>query len=242
MGMLNVKAGLEERRMIWWEIAGRSAAVFLALLFWARILGKKVISQMTFFDFVAGVAIGSIGANVMLNRSTPFGAELLGLSVFCAMALLSDIVSLKSIIGRKVLDSEPSIIIKDGKILEEGMTKARLTVDGLLLMLRKKDVFYVDEVELAYFEVDGTISVLRKAGAMPATREDVSSVKPSRGRPQALIIDGKVMPDSLREAGKDAAWVEGELRSRGISDVGDVMFMQVDQAGNVYVDARNDAK
>ncbi|HZG85041.1 DUF421 domain-containing protein [Paenibacillus sp.] len=228
--------------MVWWEAAGRSAAVFLALLVWTRILGKKVISQMTFFDFVAGVAIGSIGANAMFNRTIPFSAELLGLSVFCAIALLSDYVSLKSIVGRKVLDSESSIVIKDGKILEEGMTKARLTVDGLLLLLRKKDVFYVDEVELAYFEVDGTLSVLRKAGAMPATREDVASSKPSRGRPQALVIDGKLMPYSIREAGKDEAWVERELRRRGIADVADVMFMQVDGSGNVYVDVRNDGE
>jgi len=226
--------------MIWWEIAGRAAVVFIALLVWARILGKKIISQMTFFDFVAGVAIGSIGANMMFNRSVPFGAMLVGASVFCALALASDFVSLKSFLGRKLLDSEPTMVIRNGRILEEGMEKSRLTVDGLLQLLRKNSVFYLDEVELAYFEVDGTLSVLRKASTLPSTREDVGVAKPSRGRPQAIIVDGKLLPNSLEEAKKDEAWMQAQLRNANVGRVEDVAFMQVDEQGVVYIDTKQD--
>jgi uncharacterized membrane protein YcaP (DUF421 family) len=226
--------------MLWWEMIWRSAAVFLALLIWARILGKKLISQMTFFDFVAGVAIGSIGAIVMFNQRLPFGILLLGLSAFCAMAFLSDMISLKSFIGRKVLDSEPTIVIRNGQILEKGMAKERLTMDALLMKLRKKNVFYVDEVELAYFEIDGTLSVLRKSQYLPATRGDVKSTKPSRGRPQSIVIDGKVLPNSLKEAGKDEEWLHKALHEAGIQDASELALAQVDELDNLYLDKKKD--
>lgn len=224
-----------------WEMGWRAAAVFLALLVWARILGKKLISQMTFFDFVAGVAIGSIGSNMMFDRDIPFWIALVALSVFCLMAVISDYVSLKSLLGRKVLDSEPLPLIRDGEILEEGMEKARMTMDGLLMQLRKQNVFYVDEVQLAFFEMDGSVTALRKPEAAYATRKDVAAAPlASRGRPHAVVIDGKVLKDSLREAGKDEAWLNAVLRERGIGDVGEVALLQVDETDRVFLDKTED--
>ncbi|MCI3919159.1 DUF421 domain-containing protein [Paenibacillus sp. TRM 82003] len=226
--------------MTWWEMGLRAAAVFLALLVWARMLGKKLISQMTFFDFVAGVAIGSFGTQMIFNRAIPFWVTVVALSIFCAMAILSDVVSLKSILGRKAIDGEPLPLVRKGQILEEGMAKSRLTMEGLLMQLRKKNVFYLDEVELAFFEIDGSVSVLRKPEAAYATKQDVSAPLASRGRPQVVVIDGKVLKDSLREAGKDEAWLDGVLRKWNIEDVSEVAFLQVDEADRVFLDKKAD--
>ncbi|WP_166241371.1 DUF421 domain-containing protein [Paenibacillus turpanensis] len=224
----------------WFEVTIRSAAAFGILFLWARILGKKLIAQMTFFEFIAGVALGSVGANIMFNVSINVALGALGLSVFGILAFSADLVALKSFRGRKLLDSEPTLLIRNGEILEDGMNKVRMTMDELQMMLRQKNVFYFDQVELAYFETNGTVSVLKKPEYMPVTPKDINLAPLHRGQPQTVVIDGKVLANSLKALGKDEAWLRKMLRQKGITDVSEVMFAQVDLLDQLYIDKRND--
>lgn len=210
------------------EILLRSAVSFIGLLFWARLIGKKLISHFTFFDFVAGVTFGSIGGNLIFNNSVSLYIGIIGLSLFSALVLLSDYVSLKSFIGRKILDSEPQVIIKEGQILIENMKKVRLTVNELLMLLRKKDVFYIDEIEFALMETDGALSIMKKADSLSIIREDLNIQKQARGVPQACIIDGKIMEENLKNIQKDRSWMEATLKSRNIR-LEQVLLAQIDQ-------------
>ncbi|WP_274364368.1 DUF421 domain-containing protein [Paenibacillus thermotolerans] len=227
--------------MSWYELALRAFFAFLFLLLWAKLLGKKLISQMTLFDFVAGVTIGTIGGSIMFTKSISVAVGFIGLSVFCGLALLSDVLSLKSLRMRKWINSEPVLIIRNGQILESGLSKTRMTMNSLLLLLRKKNVFYVDEVELAFFEIDGSLSVLKKSDAQPVTRKDLQLFTPSRGMPRTVIIDGSVLPHNLMAAQKDMEWLKRQLDAQGISDVNGVALAQVDELGRLYIDARKDS-
>jgi uncharacterized membrane protein YcaP (DUF421 family) len=222
------------------EMAIRTAIVFFALYVWCRILGRKLISQITFFDFVSGITLGTISGSIMFSQYVPLTVGLVGLSLFALFALIIDIMVLKSFRARKILDSEPTLIVKNGEVLEEGMKKARLTMDDLLMLLRKKDVFYVDEVDTAFFEIDGTVSVLKKSKSLPVTPKDLKIVSSSRGLPQTFIIDGEILENSLDAIGKDKLWVESILHSKGISKVDDVALAQIDQQDQVYIDKRDD--
>jgi uncharacterized membrane protein YcaP (DUF421 family) len=222
------------------EMAIRTAIVFFALYVWCRILGRKLISQITFFDFVSGITLGTISGSIMFSQYVPLTVGLVGLSLFALFALIIDIMVLKSFRARKILDSEPTLIVKNGEVLEEGMKKARLTMDDLLMLLRKKNVFYVDEVDTALFEIDGTVSVLKKSKSLPVTPKDLKIVSSSRGLPQTFIIDGEILENSLDAIGKDKLWVESILHSKGISKVDDVALAQIDQQDQVYIDKRDD--
>jgi len=222
------------------EMSVRVLSSFIVLYVMCRILGKKLISQMTFFDFVAGVSLGSITASFIFTSAVPKKVGLYGLFLFAILALVLDFIVLKSFKGRKVLNDEPTLIIKNGKILEEGMGKARLTVDELLFQLRKKNIFYLDEVELAFFETDGTVSALKMTNQMPPTKQDMNIQTPSRGLPQTFIIDGKILPNSLKTLGKNEEWVKEVLKNKGITDIGHVSVAQMDQLGNIYIDHRKD--
>jgi len=223
-----------------WEVLIRASVAFVVLLLWSRILGKKLISQMTFFDFVAGISLGSITGSLILSNTISLTTGLLGLSCFALLALLVDLATVKWITGRKLFNGEPILIIQNGKILEQGLRKTRLTMDQLLMNLRKKDIFYVDEVDLAFLETDGTISVLKKTELLPVTRQDLQLAAGSRGQSQSVIIDGQVMDNSLAGAGKDLEWLKQVLKQRGISRMEDVVLAQVDQQGNLYIDTRHD--
>jgi uncharacterized membrane protein YcaP (DUF421 family) len=222
------------------EMILRTTVVFIVLYLWCRILGKKLISQVTFFDFVAGITLGTISGSIMFSPNISLITGLAGLSLFALFALILDVSALKSFRARKLINSEPTLLIKNGKILEEGMKKTRLTMDDLLFLLRKKNILYVDQVDIAFLETDGTVSAFKKSENMPVTRKDLQVFAPTRGLPQTFIIDGNILENSLSAMNKDKTWVTSILQSQGISDVDQVAFAQIDQNNQVYIDKRND--
>ncbi|TXK69091.1 DUF421 domain-containing protein [Paenibacillus sp. N3.4] len=219
------------------EILLRSIVSFIGLVIWARIIGKKLLSHLTFFDFVAGVTFGSIGGNLIFNKSISLFPGIIALSMFSILVLLSDYISLKSFMGRKILDSEPQVIINNGQIIMENMKRARLTIDELLMLLRKKDVFYMDEIEFAFFETDGSISILKKTNNMLITRVDMHIQSKSRGIPQACIIDGKIIEKNLKNIQKNTKWIEAVLKSRNIQ-LEQVLLAQIDQQDHVSLNLK----
>lgn len=222
------------------EMIIRTTVSFLILYILCRLLNKKLIAQMTFFDFVAGITIGSVVASSMLMKDIPIYIGMFGLFLFCFYTFLSSLAAIKSLWGRKVLEDEPTYLIKDGQILEDGLKKVRMTMDALLTTLRKKGYFYVDQIETAMMEMDGTVSILAKPPYLSAMKKDVFNVQPSRGIAQAFIIDGKILSRSLNILGKDTNWVEQILQENKIATIKDVFFAQIDQQGTIYIDKRED--
>ncbi|WP_078577975.1 DUF421 domain-containing protein [Salipaludibacillus agaradhaerens] len=222
------------------EILIRTTISFILLYILCRILNKKLIAQMTFFDFVAGITIGSIVASGVVARDVPILITLIGLISFCFYAYISNIIAIKSFKGRKVVESEATVVIKNGKVLEGGLKKTLLTMDSLLTGLRKKGIFNIDEVETALLETDGTVSVLKKPAYLPAMQKDVFNIQLSRGVGQAFIIDGKILKKSLELLGKDEEWVKAVLKDHHISKFDDVFFAQIDRNGIIYIDKRED--
>lgn len=226
--------------MTLWEIFLRTTIAFILLYILCRILNKKLIAQMTFFDFVAGITIGSIVASSLLMTDVPIVIGMVALILFCLYTYITNVIAIKSLRGRKILESEPTYVIKDGQILEDGLKKALMTMDSLLTSLRKKGVFNIDEIETALLETDGTISILKKPPYLPATQKDVNILQLSRGVGQAFIIDGKVLKKSLQLLGKDYDWVRNVLMDNNIEKIDDVFFAQIDNNGLIYIDRRED--
>ncbi|MFV8830380.1 DUF421 domain-containing protein [Alkalihalobacterium sp. APHAB7] len=222
------------------EMVIRTTVGFIILYILCRLLNKKLIAQMTFFDFVAGITIGSVVASSMLMKDVPVLVGMVGLILFCFYTFLSSIGAIKSFLGRKVLEDEPTYLIKNGEIYEEGLKKVRLTMDSLLTGLRKQGFFYIDQVETAYLETDGTITALAKPPYLNAMQKDVFNIQASRGISQAFIIDGQVLSSSLKLLGKDMTWVRQVLQTYNVANVKDVFFAQIDELGNVYIDVRDD--
>ncbi|MBU9712331.1 DUF421 domain-containing protein [Evansella tamaricis] len=228
--------------MTFLDIFIRTTVAFIVLYILCRLLNKKLIAQMTFFDFVAGITIGSIAASAMLQPNTPLSISMTGLILFCIYTFITSIIAIKSLWGRKILEDEPTYIINNGKVLEKGLKKSRMTMDALITNLRKKGVFYVEQVESAILETDGTVSVLKKPGYLDVMKKDINQFQRSRGVPQAFIIDGKILTSTLKMIGKDTNWVTDVLKKNNISKVEDVFFAQIDNQGTIYLDKREDAQ
>ncbi|TCP30201.1 uncharacterized membrane protein YcaP (DUF421 family) [Scopulibacillus darangshiensis] len=221
--------------MSYLEIILRTVIIFITIFIWSRILGKKLVSHMTFFDFVAGISLGSLVASSIMTPDIHLLQSVISISLFAFLSLLLGIISFNSLSLRKIINSGPAVVIKDGEVQDDELKKARLTIHDLMMLLRKKDVFYIDQIEAAMLETDGTLSVLIKPEAMPPTKSDLNTVTPTRGLPYNLVVDGQPVKANLQGIKKDENWLRTMLQSHGIDDIEVVSLCQIDRKNQVYI-------
>lgn len=218
----------------------RAIIGFFSLLIFARILGKQQISQLTFFDYVLGITLGSISGSLTTDLSSRAWPHWVGLISWAVLGYLMELISLKWRYASKCLEGEPTIVIMDGKIMEDVLKKMKYTVAELLALLRSKDIFNLNEVAYAILEPNGDISVLKKPEYLPLTPKDMNiTVKPS-GISTEMIYDGIVIEENLRQLNKDKKWLLEQLKIQGIKDPSEVFLLTLDPGGNLYIDKYND--
>lgn len=218
----------------------RCVVSYLILLLFTRLLGKKQISQLTFFDYVVGITIGSIAANISVNQGVKILNGLEGLLIWTILPILFGIVALKSRVFNKIADGEPTILIENGKVLEKNLKKTRLTLGELMLNLRNKNAFKLTDVEFAVLETNGKVSVMKKADVQPVTPKLLNMQVEESHKPQMVIQDGTLMDKNLKDYGFTTDWLLTQIEKKGATDISDVFAAQVDSKGNVYVDLYDD--
>lgn len=220
-----------------WEMIWRTTITFLVLLTLARLLGEKQLGHLTFFDYVTGITVGSIAAEIVVRRDTHFLNGMVSLIWWAILAILISYISLKSSKARILMDGQPKIIIKQGKIMRETLKSTRLNLDDLSMMLREKDVFSIQDVHYAILEPDGKISVLRKEFKQPVAKGDLNLPTPNfTYLPSEIISDGKIIKKNLKELNLDEAWLQQELQIKGIHSAEEVFYAEVQSDGSLFVD------
>jgi len=222
------------------QMALRSVAAFIILLFMTRLMGKKQISQLTFFDYVVGISIGSIAAAISFDRTLPILNGLASLLVWSLFPILLGYLTMKSYKIRMIIEGSPSVLIKNGKVHEENLVKNRLTIDELMLLLRQKNAFKLADVEFAVLETDGNLSVLKKSDSKPIMPKDINLFKINEREPRIILMDGHVMEKTLDELGYSKEWLKDEIRKKGVNDFRDIFLAQIDGNGNIYIDLYKD--
>lgn len=222
------------------QILVRSAIALTTLFIFARMMGKQQISQLTFFDYVTGITVGSIAASLSTDLSLRPITLWAGLLSWMVFALLLEFVVVKNRRLHKILDGEATVIIQNGKILEHNLGKVQLPVDTLMGELRAKDIFDLEEVEFALMETDGKLSVLKKSQYLPVTAKDLNLQTSYKGLATELIIEGKIIYQNLTQVGKDLTWLQQELKKQGIKDVTKVFYAVLGTNGRIFVDTYQD--
>ncbi len=216
-----------------------SLIVFVLLIILARIIGKKLLAQMTFFDFVIGITIGTIGGAFVTTEVK--GYYVLISPIFLTLlVLLTGYLSLRSVPARKFIEGEPLVIIQNGKIYEKNMRKIRYNVDDLLMQLREKGVFNMSQVEFAIIEPHGQLSVLKKSQFLPVTPGDLNIPTKYQGVSSEIIRDGKIVEQNLKQNSLSHEWLYNELAARNIRNIRNVFLASLSTDGNLYVDLRDD--
>lgn len=221
-------------------ILGRSIAAFVIFLFITKMLGKQTLSSMTLHDFVTAVALGAIAANLAFNEKIQVIHLLISIGVFTLTSFLLSKIAMKSRKIRKFISGAPTVLIENGKVLEENMKKNKYTLDSLNEMLREKEVFDINEVEYALLESNGRISVMRKKEYKAVTLKDLNMTIPAKQQfPVELIMDGQVMNKNMNHAGVDKKWLADDVKKRGKS-LTEVFYAVKSTNGKIYYDFYSD--
>lgn len=218
----------------------RGIVAFTLMLILARLMGKNQITQITYFDYIVGISIGSIAAELTFSPHIRMSNFIVGMIIWAGIPILISIGEMKSLKFRNIMEGKSTTLIEDGKILEKNLKKEHLTVDEMMVLIRKKDVFKISDIESATLEKNGEITIMKKSELQPLTPKDIGMVVEKDSAPCIVILDGNIMEKSLIDYGYTRNWLLAEIIKQGAKDFADVFIAQVDSLGNVYVDLYND--
>ncbi|UCZ51919.1 DUF421 domain-containing protein [Bacillus shivajii] len=223
----------------WLEVVVRSLVAVTVLLFISRMVIRKSLSQVTYFEFVAGVVLAVILAVGSFNLQVPIAYPIMGIIVWAFIPYLLGWLAIKSQTLRNFVYGRGIPLIKDGKVLEDNLKKERYSTDELLKQLRQRNIHQVADVEFALLETSGEISVLPKKDYQPLTPKDMGMQVAPIKEPETIIMDGKVLDEPLATVGKNRQWLEMELEKIGAA-IENVYLGQVDSYGQLTVDLFDD--
>jgi uncharacterized membrane protein YcaP (DUF421 family) len=222
-------------------ITGRIILSFILLLVVVRLAGKKLINQLTYFDYVSGLVLGSITSFLALYAPlSAIPVTIWALVLWGSLSIGMSYLSLKSRKARRFIEGEPKVIVQNGKILECNLGKQMVNIDDLMKMLRQKGAFNIQDVEFAILEPTGEISLLKKAEKQVVTREDLRIPVKKSTIPLELIIDGEILEENLKEAGYDEKWLYKKLQLYGVKELKEVDYAHLDSQGRFHIDLKDD--
>ena len=185
-----------------------------ALFVITKIMGHKQVSQLDFFDYVSGITIGSIGAELATELEEPY-KPLIALCVWGGASLILSLVSHRFPKTRKYINGTPTILMDSGKIYRENLKKAKLDLSEFMLLCREAGYFDLEDIETAIFEQNGRLSVLPRVSSKPVTPSDLKITTTQTHIGIEVVMDGRIMGENLKRMGRDESWLYNELKLQG---------------------------
>ena len=217
----------------------RGIISFFTLLIFTRLLGKQQLGQITFFDYILGITIGSFAATLTVDLSSSAWPHWIGILTWIVLGVLLQKISLKSRNISHYINDEPIIVVHDGKIMGDNLKSSKFTLDELLQQLRLKDVFDISEVKFAIIETNGQLSILK----MDQFQNMIDSMNISKNNPNLnneLIFNGIVISDNLSKLKLDDKWLLKQLHEQNIVSPIEVAYGYLDSQRKLKITSFKD--
>lgn len=209
------------------QVGLTSVVSFLVLFVLAKFIGHRQIAQLSAFDYIIGITIGSIAAEMATELEEPL-QPLLAMVVYALLAMLLEALALKYPRMRKFIDGTPTIILDNGKLYRNNMKKARLDLTEFLIQCRQQGYFDLGAIQTAVYESNGQLSILPAAPRRPATPEDLGLAPEKEQFFTEVIMDGRILSGNLQRMGVNEAWLEKQLQSQGYHKAAEIYLGLVD--------------
>ena len=200
-----------------------SLVSYLALFLCAKLIGRKQIAQLNFLDYIAGITIGSIAAELATDLENMW-KPLVALAVYALLTWVMSLIGIHFGRSRKFLDGTPTIIMENGRLFRGNMKKAKLDLSEFMVMCREQGYFNLADIHTAIFEYNGKLTILPVSQKRPVTPEDMKLLPTQETMMAEVIMDGRVLDENLHRMGVDAAWLTRKLRAQGVSDPKEVFL------------------
>ena len=217
----------------------RSVSSFVVLFLLSKLIGPRQISQLTFYDYIVGITIGSIAAEFAVDDTIPFYYTIIAMVIYALLTVLGAFMTSKSIVMRKFMTGIPSIIIDNGVIIERNLKKNHLDVNDLLSFARTQGYFNLSDIAFAIMEPTGKVSFLPRTDKKPLTPQDVKFTPEQEQLFANVVIDGKIMHQNLKTIQKTERWLKGVLKEQGYKNAKNILLASADKNGQILVYKKN---
>ena len=217
----------------------KSIGSLFALFIFTNALGKKQINQLNMFDYVIGISIGNVVAEMTVNKEVLFWDGVLVMAIYSLISIIISFITTKSIIARRIISGTPTTLIENGKIIEQGLKRTKLDVNDLLEEARIDGYFDISEIEYAIMEANGKISFLPKSKFKKLTPNDIKQKTNYKGLCTNVIIDGKIMHNNLKSINKTEKWLITRLENMNYNDVNNLLLVTCDTDEKLSIFEKN---
>lgn len=207
-----------------------------------RLIGYRQLSELSLFDYINGITIGSIAAELATCERDEVGEILVAMVIYGVFSILVAMLTDKSVFMRRFIVGNPTVLMKNGRLYYEGFKKSHLDVNEFLMKCRNNGYFDITQIDTAILEPNGRVSFLPVSENRPATPKDLKIAVTQDELVANVIIDGKVIDKSLNLIGKDANWLRSQLKSQNQTDLSKVLLASCDSRGTLTVFLKSDKK
>lgn len=201
---------------------------FVTLFLTAKYMGHKQISQLDFFDYIAGITIGSIAAEMATELEEPW-KPFVAMIIYGGATLLLSIISIKFPRTCKYLNGTPTILMDNGKLYRENLKKAKLDLSEFMVMCRQQGYFDLTNIQTAIFEYNGKLTILPQSAQRPLTPNDMNLAPAQDMIFTEIIMDGRILDDNLKRMGLNTKWLENQLKQNHICSADDIFLALCDK-------------
>ncbi|MGM0875903.1 MAG: DUF421 domain-containing protein [Bacillota bacterium] len=208
---------------------------FFLLFIVVKIVGRKIIDQITPFTFIASIVLGELLGNALYDHKIGVFYIIYSMCLWGLLLLIVEYLGQKSLLFRGIFEGKPAALIKNGVVDREELRKNRMTINQLQSLLRQSETFSIREVAFCYLEANGSISILKKPQYQKTTLEDFNLLGKPVYVPVTLIRDGEVLWDEIKDLGLDEPWLKMQLLSQSVSDYKDVFIAEWLEGDGIFV-------
>lgn len=210
---------------------GSIAALFIS----TKIIGNKQMSELSMFDYINGITIGSIAAEMATELDGKFYFPLIAMAVYTVVIWIISEMSEKSVKSRRVFAGRSILLMENGKLYENNFRTAKIDINDFLTQCRINGYFNTDDIDTAILEQNGKISFLPKSDAKPLTPRDINLSPEQEKLLKVVILDGHIMEENLKRTGNNKKWLENELHKQKIGNIKDVYLAECDNNNQLSV-------
>lgn len=205
----------------------------IVLFLLAKLIGYRQMSEMSMFDYINGITIGSIAAEMATSLEKDWWLPLTAMIVYALAAIVLSYISVKSMAAHRVISGKPLILMDHGTVYEKNLLKGKIDLSEMLLQCRVNGYFNLSDLQTILLEPNGRMSFLPKSDKRPVTPKDMDLVPEQDFLVANVIIDGHIIKKNLQHAGKDIQWLNKQMHAQNISNLREVLLATCDMHNHV---------
>lgn len=217
------------------KIISLSFSSLVILFILTKLMGNREMSQLTMFDYIVGITIGSIAAEMSTSLESNFMEPVVAMIVYGLVTVFISYITCKSLNLRRFFTGRSRILFDNGKLYRKNFKSAKIDLNDFLMECRINGYFNLSDIQTAILEPNGKISFLPKSSKRPATPEDLNLLPSEENVVINVILDGVLLKENLSKTGNNINWLENNLKNQGINDIKKVFLATCDNQNNLSV-------